>query len=68
MPRRLILTRDLPAADYDWLDRDLYAGEIMWEFTGCTWGVIDHEAGLAASERPGQGPFYEIPYDAIKEG
>lgn len=59
-----VLTRDVPVSECPWLDRDMKAGETVFDFTGCTYGCVGPD-GIACSERPGEHPFFEIPRSAL---
>jgi hypothetical protein len=41
-------------------------GTIVWEYSGCTYGVISNE-GIAVTLLAGQTPFFEIPKRLLKE-
>jgi hypothetical protein len=60
------LTRDVTREECDWLDWDLPAGKLVYEWTGHTYGAITRE-GIAVTEQPGELPFFELPYDALGE-
>lgn len=63
--REVRVTRDVPA-DENYSGRDVRAGEKLYIYDGYTYGCISYE-GVALSERPGETPFFEFPYDAIEE-
>ena len=61
---KLVLTRDVPRAECQWLDRDMKRGETVYRYNGCTYGCI--AGGVACTENPGQTPFFELPIDAFR--
>jgi hypothetical protein len=67
MTRQATVTRHV-AADYphNHLGRNAAEGEVFYVFTGPTYGAVDTEDGIALSERPGEGPFFEFPRDAVE--
>lgn len=61
----LILKRDVTRNECDWLDRDYRKGEIVWRFTGCTYGCIS-PTGRAVRAKPRKDePFFELPIDSV---
>lgn len=36
------------------------AGEVVYEFTGCTYGCIDRASGIACSRVENVHPFFEV--------
>lgn len=50
----------------DWLSSDVPEGEILYEYTGHTYGCVT-PAGIACSYYEGETPFMEIPKDALRE-
>lgn len=59
-----VLTRDVTQQECPWLDHDLKAGMLLWEYTGYDYGVIT-PGGVAVSARVGDFPFFEVPRDAV---
>ena len=59
------LIRDVTKKECPWLDRTFKEGEILYKYTGYTYGCIDE--GLAVSEKLNETPFFELPYDALEE-
>lgn len=59
-----ILTRDIPLRESHWLDREYKKGELVYLFYGSTYGCIS-KTGLACTFNPGEGPFVQLPKDAI---
>lgn len=54
-----------PEVDGDWIPHAFLPGDIVWEYTGATYGCINWNNGMAVSEFPGETPFFEFPYDAL---
>lgn len=61
---KLILMRDVLMADCPWLDRDMKEGEVVYQYTGATYGCIGFD-GLAVSHEPNMTPFFELPRTAL---
>lgn len=62
----LVVTRPVPKGEpHNFLHRDVAEGEVLYLFTGATYGCIDHNGGVAVSERPRENPFAEFPSDAL---
>jgi hypothetical protein len=61
---KLRLTRDVTPDECDWLDRTWSEGDIVLQFFGATYGCVTG-SGIACSY--GDGPFFELPADALKE-
>jgi hypothetical protein len=58
------VTRDVTPKECDWLDRTFKKGEIVYLYTGCTYGAIG--SGIAVTEKLNELPFLEIPLNAIE--
>jgi hypothetical protein len=64
--RKVVVTRDVGPDEVKWLRRTYKKGEQLYEFTGPTYSSINHANGMALSEKPGENPFFEFPYDAFE--
>lgn len=68
LAERFVLIRDVTRDECHWLDDRMVAGEVVFRFTGPTYGVIDHDSGMACSASgPKENPFFELPRDALVE-
>lgn len=74
--REFIVTRPVAIDDiHNYGHRAFVEGETLYEFLGHTYGCIDndydHTTGepraIAVSESPSTYPFFEFPYDALRE-
>jgi hypothetical protein len=64
---RYRVTRDVAAwEDHNYAGRDVRKGELLYKFTGCTYGCIDTYSGVALCEVEGEYPFFEFPWSAIE--
>ena len=63
----MIVTRNITTKECPWLDKDLDEGTTVFEYHGHTYGCIT-EPGIAVSFKPNDGPFFEIPMDAVRYG
>ena len=61
----LKLTRTVEPSECSWLDRTYFEKEVVFEYTGHTYGCISPR-GIACSE-DGETPFFELPGDALKQ-
>lgn len=61
---KLQLIRDVTQSECHWLSRDFKKGEVLYEYTGCTYGCITPD-GIACS-LDGEIPFFELPESALK--
>jgi len=61
---QVILSRDITTIECGWLDRDFKKGEVIYRYTGPTYGCIGPN-GTACTLEYGETPFFEIPLDAI---
>ena len=59
------LKRDVTVQEVSSLDQDLKKGREVFKYHGYTYGCIS-ENGVAVSDKPGEGPFYEIPANAVE--
>ena len=66
MPKILVLTRDVPVMECPWLDRDLKAGETVWQYDGRTYGCVQPSGIAVTMMKAAETPFFEVPRDAIK--
>lgn len=67
MNKPLRVTRNVSKDDPgNYTGRDVAKGEILYAFSGHTYGCIE-SPNWAVSEKPGEHPFYEFPFDAIEE-
>ena len=64
--KSLKLKRDVTMKECPWLKRDYKAGEILYVYSGLTYGCIG-PGGVAMSEHPDKDPFFEIPYGAFEQ-
>jgi hypothetical protein len=65
--KKFEFTRKVTQEECSWLDRDYEIGEIVYECLFNTYGCIS-PYGIAATESTeGDYPFFEIPYNALKE-
>jgi len=60
------IIRKVTMQECDWLSCDIEKGEIVFEYTGHTYGCISSE-GTACTYREVAEPFFEIPNDALEE-
>ena len=63
--RAYTLTRNVTKKECDWLDRSLKKGEIVYEYTGPTYGCISGN-GSAFTLTKNETPFFELPDDAVQ--
>lgn len=59
------LERDVTTEECSWLKRDYKKGEVVYRYTGATYGCIG--SGVPVTEQEGVEPFFEIPADAVGE-
>ena len=59
------LIRDITKKECPWLDRTFKKDEIVYKYTGYTYGCISE--GLAVSEKLNETPFFELTYAALEE-
>lgn len=57
------LVRRVTKKECPWLNRPFRKGEVVHEFTDCTYGCIGD--GIACS-LDGNTPFFELPRDALR--
>lgn len=60
-----ILTRDVTTEECHWLDEDMQAGTVVYEYDGPTFGVISPN-GVACTMVFNFTPFFELPSDSIE--
>ena len=61
-----IVTRDLKMGDHPcgYSSEDMKIGDKVYLFRGPTYGCIGN--GVAVSRNDGDGPFFELPFDALQ--
>ena len=57
--------RNLTNIECPWLPENVNKGDIVYEFGGCTYGCI--EEGVAVSKEKDKSPFFEVPWNAVRE-
>lgn len=58
-------TRDIKKTDDgSYADRDYVKGDTVFRYSGCTYGCISGD-GMAMCEVEGEGPFFQMPRDAL---
>ena len=60
------MIRDVTKEEYQYLDKDIKKGEIVYEYYGHTYGCIGPK-GIAITFVKGETPFYEVPIDSVGE-
>jgi hypothetical protein len=65
MVRKYILIKDVLGKDYSWVPRDFLKGEIVYGYSGATYGCISAH-GIAITEKPRKEPFLELPRDSLE--
>ena len=63
---QLCVTRKVSVEESNWLDRSVEPGEVVFRYTGVTYGCIT-ESGVAVSRGFNQPPFFELPMDAVTD-
>ena len=61
---KLILNRDVDMGECHWLERDYKEGELVFDYTGYTYGCCT-DSGVPVSEIEDASPFFELPADAV---
>jgi hypothetical protein len=61
-----VVARTVSAADYPWLDGDIPAGTIVFEYHGPTYGLKEHEGLIFVSLEAGT-PFFQLPRSNLVE-
>lgn len=61
-----VLTRDVLRTECAWLDNDMHKGDIVYPYSGVTYGCIGPR-GKAFTEWPDMTPFFELPRNAVIE-
>jgi hypothetical protein len=64
--KRLKLVRDMTAEECPWLDNDIPAGTIVFEYRGPTYGLKEHEDLIFVSFEGGT-PFFQLPLNSLVE-
>jgi len=65
MPSYLV-TRDVSIKECNWLKETITKGTVVYGFYGATYGCIG-PSGIAVSWEEDKNPFFELPYNALKE-
>ena len=60
------LTRSVLSDECPWLEEEMLEGDIVYEYTGHTYGCITPN-GTAVTFEPDKAPFFELPNDSLKE-
>jgi hypothetical protein len=64
---RAVVTRDVSNDEpNNYYGQNVYAGAEFYTFHGATYGCVNDIEGIALSEMPDMGPFFEFPRDAIR--
>lgn len=58
-----VLTRNVTKEECPWLDEDVCKGDIVFIYTGPTYGCIS--SGIAVSSVENETPFFELPTDVL---
>jgi hypothetical protein len=66
VPTKFKLNRDIPKSECDWLPRDFKKDEIIFEYTGYTYGCCSR-TGTACTILANETPFLEFPNDALEK-
>ena len=61
-----ILIRDVTQLECDWLERPFKKGDIVYSYTGFTYGCIS-DTGSAFTLFENKYPFFELPNDAVEQ-
>ena len=67
MSKKLILNRDIPKSECDWLDRDFKKEETVYEYYGPTYGCISPDGTACTLSKEGETPFFELPTEALSQ-
>jgi hypothetical protein len=67
MLKKYRVIRDVTYNECSWLDRDFIEGEILYEYTGYTYGCISSNGIALTESQDGGEPFFEFPYNAVEE-
>lgn len=62
---KFTLSRKVTRQECDWLMRDFKKGELVYEFTGATYGCISFTGVACTLDETGGGEFFELPSDAL---
>lgn len=62
----LELTRDVTKAECSWLNHDFVEGDRVFKFVGPTFGCISYDGIACAADSNDEGPFFELPADAVQ--
>jgi hypothetical protein len=64
--KKFLVMRDIGSTLCPWLDKRVHEGDIVYEYTGYTYGCIS-EVGIAVTYLPGEAPFFELPKIYLKQ-
>jgi hypothetical protein len=64
--KKFLVMRDIGSTTCPWLDKRIHEGDIVYEYTGFTYGLVSDE-GIAVTYEPGVTPFFELPTQHLKE-
>ncbi len=59
------VTKYISKKEHHWLKFPLKVGQILYEYTDCTYGCISF-MGVAVTKVPNETPFFEVPASHIK--
>jgi len=63
---KYILSRDVTIDECNWLSRNFKKGDIVYYFSGFTYGCCS-SAGLPFTIEDGETPFFELPKDSVEK-
>lgn len=63
---KLVVTRDVPISECDWLKEDIKAGTIVYKFYDATYGCIGMNGTAVTFNENGDYPFFELPWDSVQ--
>lgn len=64
---KYLVTRDVTPNECDWLKETIKQDTIIYRFYGATYGCISPSGVAVTFSSEGDNPFFEMPYDALKE-
>jgi len=64
---KLYLTRDVTKEECYWLEEDIKAGTVVYEFHGHTYGCISPSGMAVTYSEEGDNPFFELPHDSLQK-
>ena len=65
MPTKYKLNRKVTTTECDWLMRDFKKGEVVYSYSGATYGCISYLGTACTLDETGGGEFFELPNDAL---